>query len=442
MIKLTQGPSIRWRIMLANLVLLLVFITLTVAALENAFKTHAKATRLERLQAMAYLVMAATELDSSGKLQLPTRFADPELLVPGSGLYAKIVNAKAHWESPSTLGQDVLFANPLPPGQRAFITLEDHGKSYLGFAIGVSWPSDKGPIPLTFCISEDTKPFEQRLSQYRHTLWNWLGACAGVLLILQVILLRWGLKPLRRVASALRAIESGEKDHLDGSYPKELQPLTHNLNALISHERARQQRYENALADLAHSLKTPIAVINSTDTHDPDFAHTVHEQTHRIESLISYQLQRAATRGSSPLAKQTELAPQIQRLISTLGKVYRDKGLLFDNQLPEDLKTTLTESDALELFGNLLDNAAKWAATTVIVRAGRQGEKWRIAIEDDGPGVKDPSAMLQRGARADETVPGHGIGLAIVVDIVHSYGGDISISRGQVLSGACFTVTV
>ena len=434
------GPSIRWRMTLASMLLLLAFTLLTAAALEKAFRSHAEATRQERLQAVAYLLMAATELDSNGKILLPEQLTESSLMLPASGLYAQIISARSLWQSPSSLGQPVTFVSSLPSGKRYFSAIDENGQRYFSFAMGVTWPTDKGPVPLTFSVSEDAKPFDLQIQQYQHTLWRWLAGCAALLLLLQVLLLRWGLQPLQRLATSLQAIENGDKDTLEGSYPQEIQPLTDNLNALIHSERARQQRYQHALDDLAHSLKTPIAVIRSTDAADPHFPATVQEQTSRIETLIGYQLQRAATRGAMPLSRQTPLAPTITRLISTLEKVHRDKNLTFENQIPATLKARISDGDAMELFGNLLDNAAKWAAHTVRIRPLLTTGSLSILVEDDGPGVADPAAVLQRGVRLDESVPGHGIGLSIVSDIVASYDGTITVGQAPGLGGACFEI--
>lgn len=440
-LKLKLPTSIRWRMTLANLLLLSVFIVITATGLESAFTQQAESTRQERLQAVSYLLMADTEVDSEGKIHLPSQLTESNLMSPASGLYAQILSTNSIWQSPSSAGQPVAFVSSLPKGQRYFTAVEEAGHRYFSFALGVIWPTDKGPVPLTFSISEDAKPFDLQMQQFRKTLWRWLAACAALLLILQILFLRFGLSPLKKLAAGLTAIEKGNSEKLEGQYPREIQPLTDNLNALIESERARQQRYERALGDLAHSLKTPIAVIRSTPPQSDTFVPTVQEQTSRIESLIGYQLQRAATRGANTFSKQTPLSPIVQRLVLTLTKIHRDKQIKFRNDIPPALLTRLSEGDAMELFGNLLDNAGKWANSQVRISAVLQRKRYLIAVEDDGPGVSNPDAALKRGIRLDEHVPGHGIGLSIVEDIVSNYNGDIRIERSSTLGGAAFIVS-
>lgn len=432
--------SINQRVILAAAVLLLLFVILTGAALDKAFRESAETARRERLSALAYLLMAAAEVDEQGVLHMPPQLAETRLQLPGSGLYARVQLGRTQWLSASNTGRAIPFADSATPGQPWFGQVDMDHQRYWALSMQVSWPVGVRRLPLLFSVSEDLRDFERELNTYRRTLWGWLAASAVLLLLTQTVLLRWGLRPLRQVARALRRIEQGEGEQLDGPYPRELQGLTRNLNTLLQRERAQQQRYRHALADLAHSLKTPLAVLKGTPEDDAEFAHTVREQCQRMETLVGYQLQRAATAGSAPFAAARLLAPQVQRITDTLSKVYRDRSLQFQQDIPPDFKLRLDEGDLLELLGNLIDNAAKWATHQVRISAQREGERCTLSIEDDGPGISDPSLMQQRGVRADEAVPGHGIGLAIVNDIVNAYQGRLDILRSDALGGASIRI--
>jgi two-component system, OmpR family, sensor histidine kinase PhoQ len=292
--------------------------------------------------------------------------------------------------------------------------------------------AERGLHPLEFRIREDRAAFEAQISEYRQSLWGWLVALAVLLLAAQAFALHQGLKPLRRVARELRAVERGHQAGLQGRYPVELRGLTDNLNALVRHERAQLARYRDALSDLAHSLKTPLAVLRGTlDTRDLDRAQVL-EQLERMERIVAYQLQRAATSGRSALTVPVPVKPLVERLAATLAKVYPDHDVDFESRVPGDLQFRGNEGDFMELMGNLLDNAWKHGGSRVRVEAGPDGKRLELAVCDDGPGIPPDQVptILSRGGRLDEQVPGQGIGLAVVADIVAAYEGRIEIDRG------------
>jgi two-component system sensor histidine kinase PhoQ len=268
---------------------------------------------------------------------------------------------------------------------------------------------------------------------------------AVLMLMALVLILAWGLAPLRRVAAEVAAIESGDQAKILGTYPSEIRALTDNLNALLVHEQARQTRLDNALGDLAHSLKTPLAVIKGAIAEAGSKTATggenalMEEQLSRMDNIISHQLQRART-GS---IRTTALAPPVrvrgvaERLVGSLGKVYRDKGVRTTILIPEEIRISGTEGDLMEMLGNLLDNAFKWCRSEVRIRADVAKGMLILAIEDDGPGIpaQDAERLLARGARADEAIPGQGIGLAVAREICEAYGGRIGVETSA-LGGA------
>jgi two-component system sensor histidine kinase PhoQ len=238
------------------------------------------------------------------------------------------------------------------------------------------------------------------------------------------------------------AIESGDQAKILGAYPREIRALTDNLNGLLAHEQARQTRLDNALGDLAHSLKTPLAVIRGAlgDVATPNAAATiVEEQLARMNRIIAYQLQRART-GALPGATLTppvQIRRVTERLIESLSKVYRHKGVAVTLSVPQELQLPAVEGDLMEMLGNLLDNAFKWCRSQVHVLGRVDTGALILAIEDDGPGIspQDAVGLQARGARADEAVPGHGIGLAVAREICAAYGGRLSI-EDSALGGA------
>lgn len=424
--------SLRARVSLSAALVLTVFVALTALALERAFSDSARSAMRDRLFAQLYLVMAATEVDARGTLQMPPRLGEPRLNLPGSGLYAQIGSADSSvlWHSPSALGQTLPALPPASAGEEQFRRISVDGQDYFHAALAIEWETESETLPLLFSVIEDTSPFVAQMSRYRNNLWGLLGVMALLLLLTLTAALAWGLRPLRTVAREVHAIESGAQESLARNYPDELKRLTDNINTLLHHERAQQARYKNAMADLAHSLKTPLAVLRGLGN-EGEHLQTVEEQVVRMDNIVQYQLQRAATAGRSALANPLPVAPIAERLLASLEKVYRDKKLNIHQSLEPDALFRGDEGDLMELLGNLLDNACKWAVAGVWLEAKKEGKTLRLSVEDDGPGIAPHHAeqVLARGVRLDEATPGHGIGLPMVRDIVEAYEGKLEIAH-------------
>jgi two-component system sensor histidine kinase PhoQ len=258
---------------------------------------------------------------------------------------------------------------------------------------------------------------------------------ALVLLLAQGVILRWGLRPLRTVTTDLQQIEKGRAKRLDGRYPRELTGLTSSLNSLIEHSKAVQVRYRNSLDDLAHSLKTPLAILQSSHADsggDPAGHGLVREQVERMDEIISHQLQRAAVSGRTTLARPVPVGTVVERLVRSLDKVYREKQVTVDLDLDPAASFTGDEADVTEILGNLLENAYKYCrhAVRVGVHTDQHGAGVEISIEDDGPGIAadQVDTVLQRGKRMDESVPGQGLGLSMAYEIITVYGGQLAIT--------------
>ncbi|WP_269532762.1 ATP-binding protein [Chitinimonas sp. BJYL2] len=425
--------SIRTRLIAGAALVLLAFLAGAGLALQRAYADGVREARFERLQSTVYLLLARAELDADGNLVMPLSLEEPRLSLPASGLYANIANpsSREEWQSASTLGLRLPFVRDQQSGAWRFTEIQADGKAYLSAAYGVKWTEGPRARPLTFSVLEDEAEFLSELASFRRTLWTWLGGAAVLLLLTQTLLLGWGLAPLRRVAREIGRIESGEQARIEGDYPAEISPLARSLNALVEQQAARQARYKDALADLAHSLKTPLAVLRSAQAQPETLNQAVSEQVARMDGIVQHQLGRAGAQGGNRLAPPLPLRPICERVLDSLRKVYAERGVQFVLQCPADLRWRLDEGDAFEVLGNLLDNAAKWARRTVTIQLVNEAGGLRIRIEDDGPGFGDTEAALQRGVRLDEQVPGHGIGLSVVADIVAAYGGQLILARAD-----------
>jgi two-component system, OmpR family, sensor histidine kinase PhoQ len=408
----------------------------------------------DRLHDYVITYIAGTDPRRDGTPLLPDTPPDPMFSRPGSGLYAVVLGENGfRWESSSALGRDFSFLHPLEPGQSQFIGPVDTELGrlyYYSFGVALDMP-EHAPVDLTFTVAQTEEELEGNTAVYRRSLVGWLATLGVMLIVLQLLLLRWSLTPLRKVASDMSRVERGDSDHLDSQYPLELTGLTDRINVFIDSEREQRTRYRNTLADLAHSLKTPLAVIRSQVESTGDLSDDARipllDQVRRMDELVAYQLSRATT-GRQTFASAVPIAGHAEDLVQSLEKVYAAKNVLCEFDIEDGAAFYGEQGDLLELMGNLLENAFKWAGHHVLLvvkmrpQSGRQRPGLLLSVEDDGPGIDEDKIekVLQRGVRGDERVKGHGIGLAIVQDIVRAYNGELTVDRSVEFGGARFSV--
>ncbi len=434
--------SITHRLLVSNLLVLVTFLGLAGAALDRAFRSSSETAVRERLQAHVYTLLATAEADEQGRMRLPEALSAPAFNAPDSGLYAEVAGEDGayRWRSASMIGSALGLARGADPGETSFHL--SPGLATLEF--GVAWEDDAGKeIHYSLAVASDTQALRAEQSTFRATLWQWLGGLAVLLLIAQIGLARWGMSPLRAMSQAVRRIEEGQSASIEGPVAVELRGLSDNLNALIRQAHSRQERVRNSLADLAHSMKTPLAVLRGAAEadSDPERRRLLVEQTERIDQIVSYQRQRAAVAGTSGVTPSVELTPIVRRLVDGLDKVHTGRGLRCELDIDADPRLRADRGDLFELFGNLLENAYKHARSQITVTLRHLDGQLRIQVDDDGPGIPAEHAarLLQRGQRADQRHAGEGIGLAVVNEIVTQYAGQLHIGRST-LGGASIVV--
>jgi two-component system sensor histidine kinase PhoQ len=315
-------------------------------------------------------------------------------------------------------------------------------------SFGVVWEDYAGQeIPYILAVAESLQPHLEQVRTFRNTLFSWLGGAALLLLLVQGWVLRWGLRPLRVVAEELYAIEAGRSDRLSGDYPRELRGLTNNINSLIRHAQARQQRYRDGLNDLAHSLKTPLAILQGLADRvgydDAESQHTLTEQVARMNQIVRHQLQRAATSGRAAWIKGLPVRPVVERIARTLDKVYVEKAMRWEVSIPLELEFQGDEGDLMEVLGNLMDNAWKYGRSRVRICGLGRDQGLELHVEDDGGGIppEQVDEVLKRGHRMDQQQPGQGIGLTVACEIIGAYGGQLKLGQSD-LGGTDVTIII
>ncbi|MDH0143517.1 sensor histidine kinase [Aquipseudomonas alcaligenes] len=360
-------------------------------------------------------------------VQLDERRLDPTFQRPFSGHYFRIDFADETWRSRSLWDRDLPkparagLQDGLGDGPRGQLLLVYRGDyQRFGQRFSISVAQDYTPI----------------LESFRRLQWLGLGLGAAALLLIllaQRYTVRSALRPLERVREQIAQLQQGRRTELDSQVPQELEPLVAQVNHLLSHTEDTLKRSRNALGNLGHALKTPLAVLVSLSEREelrdqPELQATLREQLAQIRQRLERELGRARLAGEALPGAHFDCAAELPGLFSTLGMIH-SHGLNLEWQAEPGLCLPWDREDLLELLGNLLDNACKWADAEVRLSLVQEGEGYRLWVDDDGPGIAPErrEAVLGRGTRLDEQVAGHGLGLGIVRDMVEAWGGSLSL---------------
>jgi two-component system sensor histidine kinase PhoQ len=451
--------SLSRRILISLAVPLVLFFGITIAVLDSSFRQVSERGMRDLLDAQMVALIAAVEPDTATGFSPSERGLETRLSTPGSGLYAQIraVGYEASWRSESTVGAFIDFGAPLAPGSRrlAYSVLPDGTRVAIA-SRGIAFEDETGVTRnLTFSVATSLTPYEEQLWSFRTRILGWFLGLTLALLATLAVVLRWVLTPVRRLEREINEVEEGTRDALGARYPRELMGVTTNLNALLAAERKRVARYRDTLGNLAHSLKTPLAVMRSSLTANDNAGNggtsgapgTLNHEIDRMSDIIEHQLKRAAASGGALLGQApVDVAAIAAELRSALLKVYGRKDLSIELAVAPGTHFLGDRGDLMEVLGNLLDNACKWCRSRVKLTASvetqmRARERLCLHVEDDGPGISDANRerVFERGVRADEQVPGHGLGLAMVRDTADLYGGTLTISHSE-LGGARVTL--
>lgn len=364
-------------------------------------------------------------------LQLDERRLSPAYQRPFSGHYFRIDFADVHWRSRSLWDQELPQLERAglqsdlqlgPEGQQLLVLRSDYKR--LGQSISISVAQDYTPVRESF----------QRMRQVGLGLW-----LAGLLLILllQRITVRRALRPLETAREQIAQLQQGQRSQLDAQVPVELEPLVAQINHLLAHTEDSLNRSRNALGNLGHALKTPLAVLLSLASGPkleghPEVRRVLLEQLQQVQQRLNRELNRARLAGDALPGVLFECDAELPGLLATLNMIHGEH-LDLSYQAPPGLRLPWDREDLLELLGNLLDNACKWADAQVRLSVEERPQGFCLRVEDDGPGIPEArrAEVFSRGARLDEQTDGHGLGLGIVRDIVDACGGRLNLGDSE-----------
>ena len=415
--------------------------------LIELFRTRVQAEFESELDHHAGELAAIVTVTPDGQAAITQPLSDRRFSEPGSGHFWQVQTAGTAPVRSASLGEQrlTLSARPLRPDEEAYRVAPGPEGPVL-ITERVATPRAGGP-EIRIGVAINQAEVDQVMADLRRTIVVALAAIALGLIAAAVAQVAFGLRPLGRVREALRAISLGQARRLPDDLPSEVAPLAQGMNEVLAANEAVVRRARIQAGNLAHALKTPLAVLFDEAgrmTARGESGAVILHQCERMRRQIEYHLARArAAASSASVTAATPLEPALSALVSAIARLHRDRGLRFD--LPEDeadLVVSCEAEDLDEMLGNLLDNAAKWARTVVAVRVALPRPGWvRIAVEDDGPGMPEDAheRVFQVGERLDEQVPGSGLGLAIVRDVAELYGGTAGMGRSE-LGGAAVSL--
>ncbi|KFK92727.1 sensor protein PhoQ [Serratia sp. Ag1] len=340
-----------------------------------------------------------------------------------------------------------------PTAQDKLKNYDDTDRNALTHSVAINTYAPTARLPALTIAVVDSIPQELQRSD---VVWEWFSyvLLANLLLVVPLLWLAayWSLRPIKELVNQVSELENGEREQLDENPPSELRGLVRNLNILLRNERQRYTKYHTTLSDLTHSLKTPLAVLQSTlrslrsgkQTTIEEAEPIMLEQIGRISQQIGYYLHRASINsGHTVLTREIHsVSALLDSLVLALNKVYQRKGVVITLDISPEVTFMGEKNDFMEVMGNVLENACKYCLEFVEVSMLHSDKYLTIVIDDDGPGIPESKRELifQRGQRVDTLRPGQGIGLSVAAEIIEQYDGQITISDSP-LGGARMEVT-
>lgn len=398
----------------------------------------------QRLTQFMEGMIGASAITEDGQIRFTRPLGDQRFFEPYSGWYYQVdAPGKPPFRSRSLWDQTLIIDRSYEAFEGRFERRQGPDSQSLRlYERDIYLPDADAPI--RYIVAGDASEIDAQMRSFRR-IFGWgliiLGSSLIAALIFQVT---YGLRPLRQIKRALTNIRSGKAQRLEGNYPQEVSGLVDEMNALIDHNATIVDRARTHTGNLAHALKTPLSILmNEASAHKGPLADVVEKQSHEIKRYVDHHLSRARATGQTQvIGTRTPAVDVAQGLKRALDRIYSERGIMIEIGDDQGLAFRGARQDLDEMLGNLMDNAAKWARSRVAVsfsrtEVGRAPARLFIIVEDDGPGipVKERAAVFNRGKRHDETVPGSGLGLSIVLDMASICGGAVELGESKTLGG-------
>jgi signal transduction histidine kinase len=442
-----RGSSLATRLFLSATAWLVVILAITGVVLSSVYRDATERAFDRRLNLyLRTLIAEVATPDEPADRQFQS-LGEPLFELPLSGWYWQITRTDT--DKPEVKASRSLWDKKLPKLEEQGIELTAAGIR-IGYVDGpegqtlrmVERPVDLGAEgKFLVGVAGDASEIFDETRSFDYYLGGTFTALGIVLLLTTVFQVRFGLAPLKRISEAIAAIRSGRAERLEGDFPVEIAPLARETNALIDANREIVERARTHVGNLAHAIKTPLSVIvNEASAHGADpFASKVLEQADMMRDQVAHHLERARIAARVTIVGTvTEVAPTIEALRRTMEKIHRDRDIVIETKADGQARFRGERQDLEEMVGNLVDNACKWAASRVFIEVvverpteAGAGSKLRIIVDDDGRGLSadERAKVSRRGQRLDESKPGSGLGLSIVVDLAGLYGGNLSLGN-------------
>lgn len=440
------GNSLSFRLVLSAMAVAAVLLLLAGGMLAWLFKSTVERNFDARLEATMNGLLANVDISERDELYLRTPLADPNFSLPVSGWYWQITPLKDGAARPLASSSLLEQRLPLPAedtaGRDATGMARYYARDFSGNALRVlekRFILFDGRHPVSVLVAGNVDELRAEITFFNHSMILMLGLFALALVLALFVQVRFGLRPLARLRGELSEIREGRKEALSGEYPREIAPVAHELNQLLHANREVIERARTQVGNLAHALKTPLAVLaNEAASVRSALGRKVLEQIRIMRDHVELYLdraRRAATAGT--LTAATEVRPVMEALTRTLLRINRDRNIEVEVSCPGGLMFRGEKQDLEEMLGNLLENAFRFAKRRIVIAAeplpvgGEERGMFRLTIADDGPGLsgKERRMALQRGRRLDESTPGSGLGLSIVSEIAAMYHGELKLGR-------------
>ena len=421
-----SGGSLRTRLIGGTILWLALALLVGGLALSSAFRRSVESAFAARLASLQLAVIAALDVppDAPARIARPVRFPDFDRIY--SGWYWQVDDGDTRLASRSLWDA----ALPIDPTASGGSVVGPRQEPLRVVSRPLQYPSRSGPVTVSVAAPEEE--LRREIAAFDRLLVLALGVLALSLIAGAMLQVAYGLRPFRRLRAELDAVRAGRRARLGDRYPTEIAPLVETMNVVLDEDARRVERARALAGNLAHGLKTPLSVLGIEAARPAPDRERIAAQVKRMGGVIDHHLARAAAVGAQQaIAARTPLAPVAGELRAMLQRVHAERGLRIDVEVADDLVFAGERQDLEEMLGNLMDNACKWAASRVSVRAVADRDRLRIDVEDDGPGLPDDAqdAARQRGVQLDPAEPGSGLGLAITGDLAQIYGGGLELER-------------